>query len=276
LVKDFTFPVIVKPSGLVESLLVERCATPQELKDRLEHTFQIIREVYAREYRLNKPGVLVEEMMQGEMYSTDAYVTHDGEVFCLPLVKVITAHSIGLPGFYSYRHIIPTGLPKEEVQAAFAAASAAIKALNLSASSTHIELFRTPDGWKIIELGARIGGYREALYREVYGIEHFYNDLAVRMGGRPIMPGEPIGHAAGLNIYADEEGYIASIEGMEQARQLPSIVSLEAHAKAGDQALFAGNGGHLIVDGILSNKNPKQLEKDVIKVRELVKINIKK
>jgi len=275
LVKGFAYPLIVKPSDLQDALLVTECDTEQQLKDCLVHTFKVIQDVYARKHRNVKPSVLVEEMMQGEMYSTDAYVMPDGEVFCLPIVKVITAHSLGLPGFYSYRHIVPTGLPQSEIDGAFAASTASIKALNLRSTTTHIELFRTPQGWKIIEVGARIGGYREPLYREAYGIQHFYNDLAVRVGIKPTMPGKPISHAAGINIYADEEGEIISIEGLEQARQLDSVVYLSLHAKAGNIALFANNGGQLIVDGILSNQDAGQLEKDVVKVRELINIKIR-
>jgi biotin carboxylase len=274
LTKGFAFPVIVKPGGLAEALLVSRCEDEEELQRCLENTFKVIHEIYKREHRRSTPSVLVEEMMQGDMYSTDAYVTRDGEVFCLPLVKVITAHSIGLPGFYSYRHIVPVDLPETEIQKAFQASTEAIHALNLSATTTHIELFQTPQGWKIIEVGARIGGYREALYREAYGVEHFYNDLEVRMGGKPIMPGSPIRHAAGVNIYADEEGTITAIEGVEEAAKLESTVYVAAHAKVGDKALFADKGGQLIVDSILSNTDPEQLEKDVAKLRELVTITV--
>ena len=276
LIGDFKYPLIVKPSGLAEALLVTRCDDEPALRECLNKTFSVIEDVYRREHRQNKPGLLIEEMMQGPMYSTDAYVMPDGEVLCLPLVEVITAHAIGLPGFYSYRHIIPVGLPDEEIQEAFRVSTAAVKALNLRATTTHVELFRTPDGWKIIEVGARIGGYRDDLYREAYGIEHFYNDLCVRMGKAPKMPGEPLKHAAGMNIYADEEGTITAIEGLEQAQQLPSVVFLKAHAKPGDEALFADKGGQLIVDGILSNTNKEQLEHDVAEVRRLINIKVEK
>ncbi len=277
LVEGFAFPVIIKPSGLSKALLVSLCKNEDELEDRLLHTFEVIHDVYARDQYPGKPAVLVEEMMQGDMYSVDAYVTKEGEISCLPLVRVVTAHFLGLPGFYGYHRIapVPTELPQKEVEAAFAAAKAAIRALNLSATTAHVELFHTPHGWKIIEVAARIGGYRDILYREAYGIEHFYNDLAVRMGMKPKMPGKPIGNAAVLNIYAEKEGFIESIEGLDEARQLDSVVFLEEHAGPGDVALFASNGGDLIVDGILSNKDPKQLQNDLARVRKLVKINLR-
>jgi biotin carboxylase len=274
LMQDFSYPLIVKPGGLAEALLVTRCDNEADLRACLDNTFEIIHDIYKREHRVNKPSVLVEEMMQGDMYSTDAYIMPDGEIFCLPLVKVITAHAAGLPGFYSYRHIIPTGLPESEIEAAFAASRSAIRALNLRATTTHIELFQTAEGWKIIEVGSRIGGYRDDLYREAYGIDHFYNDLAVRMNSKPTMPGEPLRHAAGINIYADKEGVIDSIAGVDEASHLSSVVYVAQHAQLGDRALFASNGGQLIVDGILSNEDPEQLEADVARVRELVTITV--
>ncbi|HSW37120.1 MAG TPA: ATP-grasp domain-containing protein [Candidatus Saccharimonadales bacterium] len=274
LTDHLSFPVIVKPIGLAASLLVERCDNESELKRCLIRTFQTIENIYSRERGRGRPSVLIEEMIHGDMYSTDAYVSPTGEIYCLPLVKVITAHAIGLQGFYSYRHIVPIDLSQKEVDKAFTVAADSIKALNLSTVTTHIELFQSPDGWKIIEVGPRIGGYREALYRGAYGVDHYYNDLAVRMGEKPEMPTKPIAHAAGLNIYPEQEGHIKSITGLEEARKLSSVAYLNPHAQPGDLALFAGNGGYLIVDGILSNKDPEKLEADVAKVRELIKINV--
>lgn len=274
LIKDFTFPLIIKPSGLSKALLVTRCENVKELEDSLKHAFKIINDVYAREQYPGKPSILIEEMMQGDMYSTDVYVTHDGQIFCLPLIRVVTAHSVGLPGFYGHQSIAPTGLPKHEVEAAFAATRSAVKALNLSSTTAHAELFRTAEGWKIIEVAARIGGYRDPLYREVYGIEHFYNDLSVRMGLQPKMPTKPIGNATILNIYAEEEGEIESIEGLEAARALDSTVYVHAHAKPGEKAIFATNGGNPVINTLLSNKDPKKLQQDVAKIRELLRINI--
>ena len=146
LVKDFQFPVIVKPSGLARAVLVSRCNTLQELKNRLKYTFRIINHAYARAQYPGKPGVLVEEMIQGDMYSVDAYVSRDGEIFCLPPVKVITAHAMGLPGFYGVQRLTKTDLDEKDIQAAFAASQAAVKALNLSSTTSHIELFHTSQG----------------------------------------------------------------------------------------------------------------------------------
>jgi biotin carboxylase len=274
IIHGFKYPLIAKPNGLAGSLLVARCNNELELRACLDKIFAASKEVYDRVHHQNMPGVMIEEMMQGPMYSTDAYVMPDGEVLCLPLVEVVTGHAVGLPGFYGHSQGTPTGLPEAETKEAARVSTDAIKALGLRTTVAHVELFRTPDGWKIIEVGARIGGYRQDLYREAYGIDHFYNDLCIRMGKLPKMPVTPVKHAVAINIYAEEEGVITSIEGFREARKLPSILFLKEYAQPGDIALFSDKGGQPIVDGILSNTDIKQLEQDVAEVRRLVKVTV--
>lgn len=275
ILENLEFPVVVKPNGLAASVLVELCHDRKQLESCLEQVFQVIHDIYSRDLGRGKPSVLLEEFMQGEMYSIDAYVDSKGEIYCLPPVRVITSHELGMPGFYGYYYIIPTSLSEEQIAAAHEATRASVKALNLSASTAHVELYLTKNGWKIIELGPRIGGYREALYREACGVDHYYNDLAVRMDAKPELPSQYIGHATGLNIYSEEEGIIESIEGLDEARALPGVVNLDLHAKPGDIALFASNGGKLIIDGIVRNDDPEELKKTLAKVRELIKITVR-
>ncbi len=274
IVQELSFPMIVKPNGLASSVLVTRCNTEKELSRCIDQTFQVMHDVYSRDLGRGNPSILVEEMIQGDMYSTDAYVNAEGKVYFLPLVKVVTAESLGLSGFYGYQRSTPVDLSPAEIKNAEKASIAAIRALNLSSSVAHIELFHSPEGWKIIELGPRIGNYREALYQESYGIDHYYNDLSVKIGLEPHIPLQPIAHSAAISIYGDEEGHIESIEGVDEARKVPSVVFLKAHAKPGDLALFAGSGGQVVVDGVFSNTDLHQLETDVTKVRELIRINI--
>lgn len=276
LVKGFNYPVIVKPGSLWSSFLVSQCDNEEELGNCLKYTFMIIDKAYKKVLRVTEPSLLVEEKIVGEMYSTDVYISQSGDVKCLPLVKVLTAEDVGLPGFYGYRCIIPTGLPKEEVDKAFKAAEGAVKALNLRSTTAHVEMFHTKDGWKIIELGARIGGYREDLYREAYDIEHHLNDLKNRAGLEPKVTHKPVKHARAENIFADEEGIIEKIEGLDEARKLESVIYVEKHAEVGDEALFAHNGGDLIVDAILSNIDVNKLDEDVRKLRSTIKIKIAK
>ncbi len=270
------FPLIVKPTGLASSVLVKKVTYQEELLDGLKSGFKMINEVYVRDFGRGLPAMIVEEFIEGDMYSVDSYVSAIGEVLSLPLCKVTTAHSLGLEGFYSFRNDTYHTLTTSETRNAHIAAEQAIHALGLRSTVVHVELFKTKYGWKIIELGPRAGGYRQEMYELAYGIDHAYNEYLLKIGLMPEINDKPIGYSTIVNIYADTEGIIESVDGIDEAKKNPSIAWLELRKKPGDMALFCGNGGIFVVDGVLSNKDLGKLNIDVETVRKLIKINIKK
>lgn len=276
MIEDFMFPVIVKPNGLTSSFLVTKCKNYESLQICLKKTFDVIHKIYDREHGVGDQSVLIEEFIVGDMYSIDAYVSDDAtKITYLPPVRVITSDEVGLPGFYGYERVVPTDLAPEDICDANECARKTIEALGLKFSTAHVELYKTSNGWKIIELGPRIGGYRQELYKEAFGIEHFYNDILIHYGKDPIMDIKWNKHAAAINIYADSEGTISSISGLEEAKKISSVVMLNQHSKPGDTSVFAVNGGKYVVDCILANTNKEMLEYDITQIRKLVKIEIK-
>lgn len=271
-----TYPIIIKPNGLNSSLLVKICDDEVSLKENLTKTFEVIHEIYKRERGAGEPSVLIEEVIKGDMYSVDGYVNSKGEVYCLPIVRVITAHSVGKEGFYTYRTILPVDELSEEYKTTcYEATREAVKALHLNSTTVHVELFHLGNGvWKIIELGPRIGGHREDIYREAYGTDHYYNDLLNRIDKVPIIEHKHVKYASGFNVYADIEGKITSIEGVEDIKKMTSLVWLKVHMGQGDEAVYAGNGGEVVAEGIISAETKEQLEKDMHKIRTILKINV--
>src|SRR5690606_2687046 len=113
-------------------------------------------------------------------------------------------------------------------------------------TTVHVELMRIDNDWKIIEIGARIGGLRPKLHRMSCGINHGMNDVLVRMGKQPIVPRRCKKFAAAIKYYAKEEGEIKSILGLKKIEKLSSFHSIEMRKKRGDQSIFAKNGGGAI------------------------------
>ena len=274
IIADFSFPMIVKPDGLMKSLLVTQVNNEMELEQCLRHTFAVIQDVYDQEHLGARPKVLVEEMMQGPLYSIDAYIDQKGTTYCAPLVEVVIANDIGLPGFYSYETLTPARTSEHEAAVAEKVARAAVEALNLRSTSAHIELIRSAQGWKIVELGARLGGYRADLYQHAYGIDHFYNDLLIKIGMQPQVTNNPIGYASVINIYGEEEGIFSGIQGVEAVEQLESVLKLTIDLPLGQISRFADKGGQSIVNVTLGNKDQEALRRDIAKARELIQIEI--
>lgn len=272
---NLSFPLIVKPNGLAASILVNRANNEEELRGFLKTSFDVIDKVYDRDKGRGKPSILCEEFIEGDMYSVDSYVDSLGNVWSLPFVKVTTAYSIGKEGFYSYRLDSFHDLSEEDIKSGQETARDSILALGLRSSVAHIELFKTKDGWKIIELGPRAGGYRQDMYELAQGIDHAYNEFLVKIDLEPEVVPVKNAYCSCLNMYADEEGVITSIEGLEEAQKNPSVFRLTAWAKPGDLALNCGNGGKYVIDGVLHNDDLEQLNKDMQFVRNTIKIETK-
>ncbi len=272
----FSFPVIVKPAGLNTSMLVSKCENLEELKNVLQNSYKIIEEVYEQQRGNGEPILLVEEFIKGEMYSIDAYAMPDGEnILCLPPVKVITANDMGLEGFYGYERIVPADLSASDIQEANQTAINAVRALNLRSCTTHIELYKTASGWKIIEVGPRIGGYRQLLYELSYGIDHYYNDLVSRINGlEPIMPEHPVATAVCANFYPEKEGKLISIEGIKEVRALSTNVNVRQFVKTGDYVTSAKNGGFYFADAIFAGQDADQVLSDAKKAHDLIRVKV--
>jgi len=266
--QELTYPVVVKPSGLEGSLLVSMASNRQELIDTLKTTFQSVQDAYDVWIKRQTPRLLVEEFMDGDMYSIDTYVGADGTCRFAPPVKVLTGRRVGFDDFFGYMRMTPSGLSDEEIEEGNKVAEKAVHALKLRSVTAHVELMKLAQGWKVIELGSRIGGYRHDIYKLSYGINHIMNDINNRAGEVPEIPTKLLAYTAVFNIYAREEGTLTHIEGVNEVKNLASFVSMKQSLHEGQSVLFAKHNGDPVFEIILSNTNKDQFDKDVSKMQD--------
>lgn len=260
---NMSYPLIIKPSGLERSLLVAAVHNRQELSRTLAHTFREIHKAHRKWLKRLEPTVLVEELMEGDMYSIDSYISADGTFQHAPPIKVVTGRKVGFDDFFAYLQMSPSGLTETEIQQARYTAEQACKALGLRSVTAHTELMHTPQGWKIIEVGPRIGGYRHELYTLSHGLNHIANDIINRAGAEPEIPVQAQGQAAIFKTYAHEEGLLDTIEGLAFIEKLPSYVTMKLPYVKGDMLRFASNNGDAVIEVALYHKDPDQLLADI-------------
>jgi hypothetical protein len=269
-----TYPMIIKPSGLERSLLVSVVNNKKELSRTLAFTFGQLENAYKTWMKRLTPAVVVEELMDGDMYSIDTYVAGDGTCRHAGLVKVVSGRKVGFDDFFSYLQLSPSGLSTAEALQAQITAEKACKALGLRSVTTHTEMMKTNKGWKIIEVGPRIGGYRHELYSLSHGMSHIVNDILNRAGQQPEIPERPKRHAAIYKTYGHEEGILASIEGLEIIQKLPSYINMKAPFKFGDEIRFAHNNGDAVIEITLCHESPGQLAKDIKTIENSLDIRV--
>ncbi len=266
------FPLVVKPTGLAASRLVTICFHKEELETNLKKVFKKINSVYEETGGNWKPQVLVERFMDGDMYSIDAYVSGRGKVYFVPMVHVKTGRSIGFDDFFGYQQMTPTGLNKESTAAARDVARQAIKALALRSTTAHIELMKTESGWKIIELAARVGGYRQQMYEYSYGINHTANDILIRIPEQVHIKRKIKGHTVYMKFFAKKEGYLSKLIGIKRAQELKSFKEIIVNKKIGDLCTYAKHGGTSVFNILLFNPEKSELLADIRRLEQMVEI----
>ncbi len=268
------FPMIVKPASLAGSLFVTICYHEDELDKTLRTLFRKLKVAYDKDERKEIPKVIAEEFLEGDLYSLDSYVDSRGVVKHCPLVRQKTAREIGHDDFYNYLQITPTALKKTTVEKAESVAETAIHALGLRSTTTHVELMKVDDDWKIIEIGPRAGGARDVLHKMSCDINHNMNDIAVRIPRKVVIPKKCKGFAAYMKYFAGKEGIITETKGIKKIESLNSFEKIIVNKKVGDRAVFSRNGGRAIFTLFLYNSERSQLLADIRRIEQMINIKV--
>ena len=273
-IKKGGFPMIVKPTNMVASLFVTICYHEEELETAIRTCTRKLKKAYEKDNRQEDPQIIAEQYMEGQMYSIDAYVNSRGGVTHCPLVQVKTGKDIGHDDFYNYLQVTPTALKVTTVQRAQATVEQAVKALGLRSTIAHVELMKIDDEWKVIEVGARMGGFRHLLHQLSCDIDHAMNDVLVRIPKKPIVPKKCKGFACAMKWFAEKEGIISELKGIKKIEDLESFHSLTMNKKVGDRAVFARNGGRSVFNLFMSNADRSKLLADIRRVEQMVEVKV--
>lgn len=270
---QLSFPVVVKPASLAASLLVTLAHHPEELQASLQKVFRKISRLN-KENRKEKTEskVLVEQFMEGTMYSVDAFVSSRGRVYFCPMVYVKTGRDIGFDDFFAYITRTPTSLTKKSIEDAQYTATQAIYALGLRSTSAHVELLKTEHGWKVIEVGPRIGGFRNTMYDLSYGIDLTLNDFLIRIPKKPIIPKRIKGHTTVMKIFARKEGIITKLSGIKKVKELKTFHSMKVRNKVGDRVYYAKHGGRSVLEVTLFSTDRTKVLADARRIETMVQI----
>ncbi len=209
------YPLILKPTNLVKSLLVLRCNNETELFSNFEFAKQQLEGLYNKHRIYNrKPQLIVEEYIIGKTCSVAAFVDQKGiPHFCEGIVSLINAQDLGVDDNFIYGRILPANFDDQLTARLFDVSRQGIAALQMTSSPAHIELIYNDHQVKLIEIGARIGGYRPRMYEMSYNIDLIEQELKLALGQTPILDGEPAAFSAVFELFPRQEGLFQSIEG---------------------------------------------------------------
>jgi len=206
------YPVALKVACSSGSRGVFKVASSEELGVRFHQ---------AREHQPDG-ALLLEEWLDGPEVSVEG-ICYAGHVHVIQVTDKLL-----FPGPYPIEagHTQPSRLPQETIARIRSVAEAGVRALDLSSCAFHAELKVTPDGPKIIEIGARLGGDRIATHLTPLstGVDLVQAAILVALGQEPDLRPRWGRGAAVRYFRANGCGSVESIEGIDD---LPSSPGLE-------------------------------------------------
>jgi biotin carboxylase len=244
-VEKVGLPVVLKPSRGWGQRGVSKVESASELRPS-----------YDRAREASQTGiVLVEEFVEGDEFSVNAYTLGDSTTVCSVTERIIT-HYPDPPGI-TFAEWYPSGLDRRSEEKAIEAALAGIRALGIRRGPTYTQLRVGGKGPKIVETAYRLGGGLDpdvALLAS--GVSLFRKILGVALGNAEwerAGPERPAFAGAIGKFLIGRPGRVVRISGLEEARAMPGVVGAEVYVSVGSTVAPLTDGskrvGHVLVVG---------------------------
>lgn len=272
LIKEVGLPLIIKPASLSKSQLMTICYFEDEVETGLEDVFKKIKNLYKRNQVEKDPVVLVEQFMEGPMYSIDAYINSLGTLYHTPVVEIKTGKDAGYDDVFMYTQITPSVLEKAEEAKAHYAIERAAHAIGIRSSTIHAEIMKTEKGWKIIEIGLRPGGFRDELLHNSYKIRHTVNDFLIHMGKKPVIKRKVLNHTCFIKFWPNKAGKLKAIKGLTSVKKMSSVLKVRQGKKIGDFAGLSKNGHMYVIAFTVTGKTRSDLLGNIRKIEKTIEI----
>ena len=175
--------------------------------------------------------VMVEEFMTGPEISVESLTIH-GETQILAITDKLI---VGNGNFTEIGHTQPSALPQEVQNAVCTVVKKTVQAIGIDYSPSHTELKITPDGPKVVEIGARMGGdnITTHLVPLSTGIDMVAACIDIALG-QPVKPYILKPNNAAIRYFQPPAGVIRSICGVDEARKLPGVKEVVLLRKVGE------------------------------------------
>lgn len=266
-----TFPLILKPANLAKSLLVTKNNSLEELLANYHKSIELLHTTY-RKYAPNRtPSLIIEEFLEGSIHSVDAFIDAEGTPLVLDtIVDYQTGYDIGYDDNFHYSRILPSTLSTTEQESLIHCAKVGIRALGIKNSPAHVEIIMTNEGPRIVEIGARNGGYRERMHRLANGIDILGAAVALALGKQPAISSTKNDPCAVLELFPKKPGTFTGIHNQSELEKLSSLQNLTLKVSTGEFVGKAADGYKMCAILTLHNTNSQQFARDIAFINDNV------
>lgn len=269
------YPVMLKPSNLMKSLYVTKNINSSELANNYRLLETNLSAISNKHRTTQQTEIIIEEFLQGSMHTVAGYTDANGNVELHPeIVDIITAEQLGKNDNYLFSRHLPSQLSEERKKTIFTVAKRAVKALGLTSTMLHIEIIYTEAGPKIVEVGARIGGYRARMYEYACGDDMYQTAIDVAYGRTPKSFKKAHMASAFIELFPDTVGTYKGIAYDEQIERLDSLRTYSKKQHPGANVGPAKDGYRAVAVIMLGTKDTSALLKDIQNIQNKARVRV--
>ena len=214
------FPVVIKPIDSAGSLGVSKVRKSEDLEIAFKNA----------KSNLSSKKVIVEELMEGPEVSVET-LTFKGITNIVAITDKITSPP---PYCVEMGHTLPSNLPEDMQKQICHVTKKGLHALGIDYSGGHTEIKITEDGPKIIEIGARLGGWIAAdMVPLSTGVDMVKESINIAMGNEPNFK-QKFSRGAALRVITSKAGKVLSIKGEDKVKKAEGIIISEIYIEKRD------------------------------------------
>jgi biotin carboxylase len=218
------FPCVIKAPDRQGQRGLTLVGSPDEVEDAVRIALDASRSA----------TLLVEELVPGRELTVNAFSVN-GHFSPLTVTDRLTA---ALPAFgVALTHVWPSELEPAQIGAAVEAASAAARAVGIANGPSYTQVLVGPEGPRVGELAARLGGGHDAeLCRVALGVD--FNGAALSAAlGEDVPPAavSPVAKVGGacVRFLVAPQGELREVTGVEEAFALEGIRGIRIYRRPG-------------------------------------------
>lgn len=258
------YPIIAKPTDSAGGRGVSIVCSPDELASALE----------TASAAGTSGNVLVEECMTGPEVSVEVIVA-DGVPHVLQVTDKLTS---GAPNFFEVGHCQPTSLTVEQRQAISDLACAAVRAVGLENSAAHVEVMLTPEGPKMVELGARLGSdwiTSRLIDNSVEGIDMIGCMIGLALGEKITdWNFRDSGDFVAARFLPAREGVLAGLDGLDAAAAARGVMHVEPQGVVGQRYGKAVDDSARFVSVVAKGSSKEEALENCERALELIEVRM--
>lgn len=186
-------------------------------------------------------SIIIEEYIDGDQYLVEALICTSKVQIAGIMKQEITRGKRFIITGYGVLVDVPI-----EVQVGIEAVlNSVISQFDIQNGALHLELRRSANGWKLIEINPRIsGGAMNKMLQAAFGFNLVEETLKLYLGGNPSIQPRCMNHVFTQYLVVSKKGTLGKVTGKQRARNSPGVIEVYVKPKKGTKLMPPLSMGH--------------------------------